>query len=214
MEKQMIKVIDGGSEGRTNTNEWLMEVARFIAQRSKCPEGKRHGAVIALNRRIISIGYNGPAAGSESCIKCTLIQDEKGKDWRSCPAVHAEINALMNAVSVGISVKDCTIFITKEPCINCESQLINSGITKVIFPDKNDARSLTPFDSVLRMAIERQKDGVSRYGRESFRQKDMHNEMVEELIDVMVYAYLEILKVWEMKNKKASYEKNLNKEDY
>ena len=190
---------------RDSTAEWLMNTAIFISKRSKCPVGKQQGAVITLKGKIVSTGYNGPARETE-CTTCTLEVDAKGKDWRTCPAIHAEINAILNAVNMGVNINDCTVYITKKPCEPCANNLINAGIAEVIYLDDEDARTVMPFEQVLTTALARQRDGISRYGRDSYRDKDMHNELVEELMDVMVYAYLEILKMWELQKKKKEIE--------
>jgi dCMP deaminase len=50
---------------RPSWDEYFLQVAQMVASRSNCV--KRHvGAVIALDRRIISTGYNGTARGSTS----------------------------------------------------------------------------------------------------------------------------------------------------
>jgi dCMP deaminase len=51
---------------RPDFDKIFMELAINIAQRSHCV--KRHvGAVLTKETRIISIGYNGPPAGTHNC---------------------------------------------------------------------------------------------------------------------------------------------------
>lgn len=113
------------------TTEKVMEaIALITSLLSKCPDGKQHGCVIAMEGRyIISTGYNGPAVKEEHCKVCDY--DPK---TTSCPAVHAEVNALVNAARMGISVKGAKAYVTKKPCHNCEATLKNAGIVEAQWP--------------------------------------------------------------------------------
>jgi dCMP deaminase len=76
----------------------FMELAVNLAKRSHCI--KRHvGAVLTKDTRIISIGYNGPPAGTHNCDvefpEAGCPRDSKG----GCSlAIHAEQNAILYAV--------------------------------------------------------------------------------------------------------------------
>jgi len=48
-------------------------------------------------------------------------------------AVHAEMNALIDAARRGISVADTTLHTTTFPCHNCARHIIGAGITRVVF---------------------------------------------------------------------------------
>jgi len=115
----------------------LMHVYRnvvlAIAERSSCPKGKRHGAVAIVDGRLVATGYNGPAAKVSHCSPCSLVSDINGKDWRTCPAVHAEENVIANAARHGISINKCVLLVTKKPCERCMGLLINAGIKEVIY---------------------------------------------------------------------------------
>ncbi|MDH5474854.1 MAG: dCMP deaminase family protein [Cyclobacteriaceae bacterium] len=110
-----------------------MELAVNLAKRSHCI--KRHvGAVLVKETRIISIGYNGPPAGTHNCDEefpgtgCT--KDSKG----SCSlAIHAEQNAIMYAVKNKASVEGSTLYVTLSPCISCARIIYSMGVEKVIY---------------------------------------------------------------------------------
>jgi hypothetical protein len=74
--------------------------------------------------------------------------------------------------------------------------------------DKKDYRKDIPFseimDSVMDKISKREKYGIKKYGRNSYKKLDMFEEMEQELLDVMVYAYLEILKLRELADKKRN----------
>jgi len=111
----------------------FMELAVNLAKRSHCV--KRHvGAVLTKDTRIISIGYNGPPAGTHNCdvefpgVGCD--RDSKG----SCSlALHAEQNAILYAVKNKTDVAGSTLYVTLAPCLACSRVIFTIGIKKVIF---------------------------------------------------------------------------------
>ena len=110
-----------------------MELAVNLAKRSHCV--KRHvGAVLTKDTRIISIGYNGPPAGTHNSdeefpgVGCD--RDSKG----SCSlALHAEQNAILYAVKNKTDVAGSTLYVTLAPCLACSRVIFTIGIKKVIF---------------------------------------------------------------------------------
>lgn len=111
----------------------FMELAVNLAKRSHCL--KRHvGAVLTKDTRIISIGYNGPPAGTHNC-------DAEWPD-EGCPrdskggcslAIHAEQNAILYAVKNKTSVEGATLYVTLSPCLSCARIIYSMGISHVIF---------------------------------------------------------------------------------
>ncbi|AHM63475.1 cmp/dcmp deaminase zinc-binding protein [Flammeovirgaceae bacterium 311] len=111
----------------------FMELAVNLAKRSHCV--KRHvGAVLAKDTRIISIGYNGPPAGTHNCDEewpeTGCARDRKG----SCTlALHAEQNAIIYAVKNSANVEDATLYVTLAPCLACARIIYSTGISKVVY---------------------------------------------------------------------------------
>ena len=110
-----------------------MELAQKLAQRSHCV--KMHvGAVLTKDTRIVSLGYNGPPAGTHNC---DVEWPEKGcpRDSKgSCSlALHAEQNAILYASKNNVSVEGSTLYITLSPCIACARIIFTTGIKKVIY---------------------------------------------------------------------------------
>lgn len=111
----------------------FMELAINLAKRSHCVKAQV-GAVLTKDTRIISIGYNGPPAGTHNCDidfgaeGCP--RDSKG----SCSlALHAEQNAILYAAKNGASLEGATIFVTLSPCIACARIIFSMKIKKVVF---------------------------------------------------------------------------------
>ena len=49
--------------------------------------------------------------------------------------IHAEINAITQAVKFGIRLDNAKIFVTCKPCIDCAKVIISSGIKEVYYID-------------------------------------------------------------------------------
>jgi len=111
----------------------FMELAVNLAKRSHCI--KRHvGAVLTKDTRIISIGYNGPPAGTHNCDEewpqTGCPRSSKG----SCSlALHAEQNAILYAVKNKTSVDGSTLYVTLSPCLSCARIIYAMGIEKVVY---------------------------------------------------------------------------------
>lgn len=118
---------------RPHFDDIFMELAVNLAKRSHCI--KRHvGAVVVKDTRIISIGYNGPPAGTHNC---DVVWPEEGcaRDSKGgCSlAIHAEQNALLYAVKNNASVEGSTIYVTLSPCLACARIIYTMGVQKVIY---------------------------------------------------------------------------------
>ncbi|MDO8999477.1 MAG: dCMP deaminase family protein [Bacteroidota bacterium] len=116
-------------------NDIYMELADKLAQRSHCVKAQV-GAVLTKETRIISLGYNGPPAGTHNCdlewpeVGCA--RDSKG----SCSlALHAEQNAILYAAKNNVSMQGATLYVTLSPCISCARVIYTTGIQKVYFRD-------------------------------------------------------------------------------
>lgn len=118
-----------------------MEVARAFAERSTCSRAKV-GAVIALNGRVLSTGYNGAPAGMPHCSHpCTCddlhLETDTGHlveclSTQPCNVtIHAEANAVAFAARHGVATDGAEVYVTLSPCLMCAKLLVNAGISKV-----------------------------------------------------------------------------------
>lgn len=114
-------------------NDIYMELAEKLATRSHCVKAQV-GAVLTKDTRIISLGYNGPPAGTHNCDiewpEHGCPRDSKG----SCSlALHAEQNAILYAANNKMEMKGATLYVTLSPCISCARVIYTVGISKVYF---------------------------------------------------------------------------------
>lgn len=113
---------------RESWDHYFMKLAYNVAERSTC-ERATVGAVLVRDHRIIATGYNGSIAGDPHC-------DEAGhlmRDGHCIRTLHAEMNAILQCASNGVSTNGATVYVTFFPCLNCTKALIQAGITKVLY---------------------------------------------------------------------------------
>ena len=127
-------------------DEIFMNLALDLAKRSHCVKAQV-GAVLAKDTRIISIGYNGPPAGTHNCDEewptTGCARDAKG----SCSlALHAEENAILYAVKNGTKLEGATLYTTLSPCLPCARLIFSAGITRVYFQKSYAAYKGLSFD--------------------------------------------------------------------
>ena len=110
-----------------------MGIAREVGSWSHDP-GTKVGCVLVLEKRILSVGFNGfPQNLSDSL---ELYED---REYKLAVTVHAEANAILNAAKNGAKTQFCTAYVTFPPCSQCAAALIQAGVSKVVCPDPVNA---------------------------------------------------------------------------
>ena len=98
---------------RITRHQLFMEIAHVLAKRSTCPR-LNVGAVVVVNSRIVSVGYNGAPPGEPHCTEAGCLCEDGG-----CRrTVHAEINAL-NYVPDSVRGSESSLYVTDSPCMAC-----------------------------------------------------------------------------------------------
>ena len=119
---------------RPSWDEYFLKVAMLVSERATCP--RMHcGCVLVKDKQIRSTGYNGSIPGDGHCEEegCIIV------DNHCIRTIHAEMNAILQCSSHGISTQGSTAYITNMPCTNCAKALITAGIKEiVIFSDYHD----------------------------------------------------------------------------
>lgn len=113
---------------RIGRHSMFMEIAHVVARRGTCPR-LCVGALIVVNNRIVSHGYNGAPAGEPHCIDVGCLMSN---DNVSCKrTIHAEANALKFAPIA--TVERRVMYVTNSPCKRCVELIIDSHIEAVYF---------------------------------------------------------------------------------
>jgi len=96
-------------------NEWMRKTIK-LAEKAYGDNEVPVGSIVIKNNKIIGRGYN---------------QKEKLSD----PTAHAEMIAISAASSTihDWRLKDCIMYVTKEPCSMCAGAIINSRISRLVF---------------------------------------------------------------------------------
>ena len=118
---------------RPSFDDIYIELAQKLAEKSHWVKIKV-GAVLTQDTRIISLGYNGPPAGTHNCDEewpeYGCARDRKG----GCSlAIHAEENAILYAAKNNASISGATLYVTLSPCLACARVILTTGIKKVIY---------------------------------------------------------------------------------
>ncbi len=108
-------------------SSYFMGVAFLTAMQSKDQSTQVGAVIVGPDNEIRSTGFNGPPRGFNDNAP-VLTTDKK-----NLYMVHAEQNAILNAVRIGVSIKDCDLYVTLRPCSNCALQMVNAGIKRIIF---------------------------------------------------------------------------------
>lgn len=114
------------------------DVAEAVARRSSCDRAQV-GAVLVRDNRVVSTGYNGPASGSPAdtalgcqrwCLRAQGAPALADSYGYTCPSIHAEANALLDASRA--EALGGTLYITHAPCADCAKLISNSGVARVV----------------------------------------------------------------------------------
>lgn len=139
---------------RIDQKTYFMEVAKIVARRGNCFR-RQVGAVLTnSHNEILSTGYNGVPRGMPHCTPETCPRTEKpsGAAMRDvCPAVHAEINALIQCRDIWAIQ---SLFTTDSPCLNCITVLLNTSCETIYYIRMYDGRAITLWQNSGREAYE------------------------------------------------------------
>lgn len=116
---------------KSNWDEYFMHIAEVVASRATC-DRKSVGAVIVVNKTLVSTGYNGAPRGMPECDEVGHELKEMGGRQSCVRTVHGEANALIQAARTGARVEGGTIYTTASPCYDCLKLIINAGIVRVV----------------------------------------------------------------------------------
>lgn len=122
---------------------WL-EMARVMAERSRCDRAKVGAVIVSADQRVLSSSYNGAPSGypgEGSCKNwCPRAQKWPGDSldpvYDDCHAAHAEANAIARADFT--QMKGSSLYISTSMCKGCAKIAANSGIVRVVFLGTSD----------------------------------------------------------------------------
>jgi dCMP deaminase len=140
-----------------------MRIALTVRSRANCT-GRRVGAIIVRDRRILSTGYNGTPTEMTNCEdggchRCAHPDKyASGEHYDVCICVHAEQNALLAAARFGVAIEGCTLYTTLQPCFGCLKELLQASVREVCYLQPWESRFRDQYDAL-----------IIRLGRENIR---------------------------------------------
>lgn len=114
---------------RLTWDEFFMQQAVTFSTRATCNR-LRVGCVITKGNLQLAEGYNGSISGHPHCSDEGCLKNDEGRCIR---CVHAEQNAILNAMKKGVSIVGGTAYITHEPCETCSKLLNQAGIVRIVY---------------------------------------------------------------------------------
>lgn len=122
---------------RLSWDELFMNMALIAAERTACRYHLAGAVIVDKNKRIVSMGYNGPTEGDLHCVDaavgCAKIDgDPVTKKLRRCRGAHAEINAIINAQDT-TRLRGATVYTALFPCYDCMKAFNNAGIKEIVY---------------------------------------------------------------------------------
>jgi dCMP deaminase len=122
-------------------NDYYINIAWVVSSRSSCIR-RAVGALIVMDKRIVSTGYNGTPFGVRNCDEggCPRCASDTpaqaGYDW--CLCVHAEQNAIALAARQGTATEGASLYVTLRPCLGCLKEAVQAGIREIIYDQPFD----------------------------------------------------------------------------
>lgn len=113
-------------------DELGIEEAKLIARKSKDPSTKCGAYIADKYNRPVSKGFNGlPRKIEDNPDKL------KDRQWKYARTLHAEMNSILFAERD--KLEGSTIYVTHPVCTNCAAAIIQVGISKVVFENKDES---------------------------------------------------------------------------
>jgi dCMP deaminase len=126
---------------RPSWDDYYIHIAWVVSSRSSCSR-RSVGALIVMDRRIVSTGYNGTPFGVKNCDEggCPRCASDApvqaGYDW--CLCVHAEQNAIALSARQGTATDGASLYVTLRPCFGCLKEAVQAGIREIVYDQSFD----------------------------------------------------------------------------
>jgi len=121
-----------------------MLTAQVWAQRSTCMR-RNVGAVVAVNGRVVSLGYNGAPPGEPHCDGVNCVPPGQVGCAR---ALHAESNAI-RYIPDNFRHVSKTMFTTESPCLACATMIFEHQFLAIYY--LNEYRDTVGIKHLIRM---------------------------------------------------------------
>lgn len=121
---------------RMNWDEYFLNIAKSVSMRSNCLRHHIGAVIVSEDKRIKATGYNGTPSKVISCMEKGICYREShniqtGIQYETCFALHAEMNAIIQAGEE--KCKNATMYIYGYSfiCVMCKRFIVQSGLSRV-----------------------------------------------------------------------------------
>jgi dCMP deaminase len=108
-------------------DQYFISMAYLVSMKSKDPSTKVGCVIVGPDNEVVSTGYN-----SFPRLLNDTVPERSQRPAKYMFIEHAERNAIANAARIGVSTKDCRIYLPWYPCVDCARIMIQSGIKEII----------------------------------------------------------------------------------
>lgn len=113
---------------------WLEACGLLAPLFSTCARRQYFAVLLAANRRVIGVGYNGAPPKMEHCNQggCPRAMSDAlpGSRYDNCVAQHAEAGALL--WSDPALRQGSTLIVNGPPCFDCAKLIMSAGVARVV----------------------------------------------------------------------------------
>ncbi|MEA2361985.1 MAG: dCMP deaminase [Thermoleophilaceae bacterium] len=173
-------------------DHYYMDVALTVKTRANC-WGALVGAVLVLENRIVSTGFNGTPSGFANCRDggCERCRQRElhargelehvtepevasgPKQLDLCLCVHAEANALLSAAKFGNHTEGSWLYTTSKPCFACLKEAYQAGVKRIVYLEDWDPTKSKLLQKQYDELVEHLADGNPRNFERLARQRDV-----------------------------------------
>ena len=120
--------------------KWLEACEMLAPMFSTCAKRQDFSGVLAPNKRVAGVGYNGSPPGVAHCVDgaCPRLHEDSpsGSSYDNCISQHAEQGALL--WSDPALRQGGTLIVNGPPCMGCAKLIASSGIHRLVhYVDKS-----------------------------------------------------------------------------
>ena len=133
----------------TKWNMRFLQMAQLISKWSKDSHTKVGCVIVAPDKTILSVGYNGFPRGVDDTKPSRQKRPTKYEFY-----VCAEANALLNAGKNGTNLAGGILYVTMPPCTRCTGLIIQSGIREVIYLEPEIEQKISGWRENLKYSFE------------------------------------------------------------
>jgi len=151
------------SQARKDVTTWdktFMDMAWMVSMRSKDPHTQVGSCIASVDKRVLSLGYNGTPRGWPDEFFPWGKNNNDPLDNKHLYVVHAERNAILNYRGSLADFEGAVLYTTHYPCNECAKEIVQVGIDKVVYV--NEPRS-TVEDLAAEVILARARVAVARF---------------------------------------------------